>query len=105
MGYVPQDAAALLSTVGSTVAEELAFGLENRGMDRRLMHGAVMHAAEAAGLAALLERDPATLSGGELRRLAVACAAITRPGVLVLDEPLGSLDEAGAASVRHWSAV
>ncbi|MBT2537705.1 ABC transporter ATP-binding protein [Arthrobacter sp. ISL-69] len=100
VGYVPQDAAALLSTVGSTVAEELAFGLENRGMDRRLMHDAVMHAAEAAGLAALLERDPATLSGGELRRLAVACAAITRPGVLVLDEPLGSLDQAGAASVR-----
>lgn len=100
VGYVPQDAAALLSTVGSTVAEELAFGLENRGMDRRLMHEAVMHAADAAGLAALLERDPATLSGGELRRLAVACAAITRPGVLVLDEPLGSLDEAGAASVR-----
>ena len=100
VGYVPQDAAALLSTVGSTVAEELAFGLENRGMDRRLMHDAVMHAAGAAGLAALLGRDPATLSGGELRRLAVACAAITRPGVLVLDEPLGSLDEAGAASVR-----
>lgn len=100
VGYVPQDAAALLSTVGSTVAEELAFGLENRGMDRRMMHGAVMRAAEAAGLTALLERDPATLSGGELRRLAVACAAITRPGVLVLDEPLGSLDEAGSASVR-----
>jgi energy-coupling factor transport system ATP-binding protein len=99
VGYVPQDAAALLSTVGSTVAEELAFGLENRGMDRRLMQDAVLRAAEAAGLAALLERDPATLSGGELRRLAVACAAITRPGVLVLDEPLGSLDEAGAVSV------
>ncbi|MDR6507804.1 energy-coupling factor transport system ATP-binding protein [Arthrobacter oryzae] len=100
VGYVPQDAAALLSTVGSTVAEELAFGLENRGMDRRMMHGAVSRAAEEAGLTALLERDPATLSGGELRRLAVACAAITRPRVLVLDEPLGSLDEAGSASVR-----
>ncbi len=52
-----------------------------------------MRAADAAGLAALLDRDPATLSGGELRRLAMACAVITRPGVLVLDEPLGSLDD------------
>ncbi|CAN7320216.1 ABC transporter ATP-binding protein [Arthrobacter sp. LjRoot14] len=100
VGFVPQDAAALLSTVGSTVAEELAFGLENRGMDRQLMRAEVAHAADAAGLTALLERDPATLSGGELRRLAVACSAITRPGVLVLDEPCGSLDNAGAASVR-----
>lgn len=100
VGFVPQDAAALLSTVGSTVAEELAFGLENRGMDRTLMHAEVLRAADSAGLTALLERDPATLSGGELRRLAVACSAITRPGVLVLDEPLGSLDAAGAASVQ-----
>jgi energy-coupling factor transport system ATP-binding protein len=100
VGYVPQDAAALLSTVGSTVAEELAFGLENLGVPRDRMLRDVAAAAEAAGLSALLERDPATLSGGELRRLAVACSAITRPGVLVLDEPLASLDEAGAASVR-----
>lgn len=100
VGFVPQDAAALLSTVASTVAEELAFGLENRGMERHLMRTEVARAAEEAGLTALLERDPATLSGGELRRLAVACCAITRPGVLVLDEPLGSLDDAGAASVR-----
>ena len=100
VGYVPQDAAALLSTVGSTVAEELAFGLENRGANRQLMHAEVERAAEAAGLTALLDRDPATLSGGEMRRLAVACSAITRPGVLVLDEPLGSLDHAGALSVR-----
>jgi energy-coupling factor transporter ATP-binding protein EcfA2 len=100
VGYVPQDAAAMLSTVGSTVAEELAFGLENRGVPRDRMRREVAGAAEAAGLSALLERDPATLSGGELRRLAVACSAITRPGVLVLDEPLASLDEAGAESVR-----
>jgi len=100
VGYVPQDAAAMLSTVGSTVAEELAFGLENRGVPRDRMRREVAGAAEAAGLSALLERDPATLSGGELRRLAVACSAITRPGVLVLDEPLASLDEAGAVSVR-----
>ncbi|MBT2532490.1 ABC transporter ATP-binding protein [Arthrobacter sp. ISL-48] len=97
--FVPQDAAAMLSTVRSTVAEELAFGLENRGTPRQDMLVAVERAAAGIGLSALLDRDPATLSGGELRRLAVGCAVITEPDVLVLDEPLASLDAAGAAQM------
>ncbi len=100
VGYVPQDAAAMLSTVRSTVAEELAFGLENRGTPRPDMLRAVAGTAEQTGLTALLDRDPATLSGGELRRLAMACAVIQNPGVLVLDEPLASLDAAGIIQVR-----
>ena len=100
VGYVPQDAAAMLSTVRSTVAEELAFGLENRGTPRPDMLRAVARVAERTGLTALLDRDPATLSGGELRRLAMACAVIEDPGVLVLDEPLASLDAAGIIQVR-----
>ena len=100
VGYVPQDAAAMLTTVRSTVAEELAFGLENRGAARPDMLRQVARVAELTGLAALLDRDPATLSGGELRRLAIACAVIQAPGVLVLDEPLASLDAAGVILVR-----
>ncbi|HSO90206.1 MAG TPA: ABC transporter ATP-binding protein [Arthrobacter sp.] len=100
VGYVPQDAAAMLSTVRPTVAEELAFGLENRGTPRTGMLSAVAGTAELTGLTALLDRDPATLSGGELRRLAMACAVIQDPGVLVLDEPLASLDAAGIVQVR-----
>lgn len=100
VGFVPQDAAAMLSTVRGTVAEELAFGLENHGTARETMHAEVVRAAGLTGLAHLLGRDPATLSGGELRRLAVACAVIMRPGVLVLDEPLASLDRDGAKQVR-----
>ncbi len=99
VGYVPQDAAAILSSVRSTVAEELAFGLENRGMPREQMHSEVARTAELTGLTALLGRDPGTLSGGELRRLAVGCAVISRPEVLVLDEPLASLDAEGAAQI------
>jgi energy-coupling factor transport system ATP-binding protein len=100
VGYVPQHAAAMLSTVRSTVAEELAFGLENRGTPRPQMLRDVAGIAELTGLTALLDRDPATLSGGELRRLAMACAVIAGPGVLVLDEPLASLDAAGVIQVR-----
>ncbi|MCU1547993.1 MAG: transporter [Arthrobacter sp.] len=100
VAYVPQDAATMLSSVRSTVAEELAFGLENLGMPREDMRRAVVRTAAVTGLDALLDRDPGTLSGGELRRLALGCAAITGPEVLVLDEPLASLDGAGASQVQ-----
>ncbi len=97
VAYVPQDAAAMLSTVGSTVAEELAFGLENRGTPRPEMLRNVHTTAGLVGLTGHLDRNPATLSGGELRRLALGCALITDPEVLILDEPLASLDAGGAA--------
>jgi energy-coupling factor transport system ATP-binding protein len=100
VAFVPQDAAAMLSSVRATVAEELAFGLENRAMQRDDMLRAVERTAARAGLSDLLDRDPATLSGGELRRLAVGCAVITGPDILILDEPLASLDAAGAAQVE-----
>ncbi|KRE78836.1 ABC transporter ATP-binding protein [Arthrobacter sp. Soil763] len=104
VGYVPQDAAAIISTVRSNVAEELAFGLENRGVPRPEMIRQVARVAEQTGLSGLTERDPAELSGGELRRLAVACAVIAGPEVLVLDEPMASLDAAGASGLRNLVA-
>jgi len=100
VAFVPQDAAAMLSTVRATVAEELAFGLENRAVPREDMLRAVERTAARTGLSGLLDRDPATLSGGELRRLAVGCAVIAEPDVLILDEPLASLDAAGAAQIE-----
>lgn len=99
VGFVPQDASGVLSTVRATVAEELAFGLENAGVERSAMVAAVERTARLVGLADLLERDPATLSGGQLRRLAIGCAAIIDPPVLVLDEPAASLDSAGLESL------
>ncbi|WP_457949620.1 ABC transporter ATP-binding protein [Pseudarthrobacter sp. alpha12b] len=95
VGFVPQDPAAVLSTVRATVAEELAFGLENAGMERALMKTAVEHTAALLGLGNQLDQDPARLSGGQLRRLAVGCAIIPGPPVLVMDEPFASLDAAG----------
>ena len=99
VGYVPQDAASMLSAVRGTVEEELAFSLENRGVPRAEMVQTVADIARRTGLDGLLRRDPATLSGGELRRLAVGCAVVDGPGVLVLDEPLESLDQAGIQTV------
>lgn len=108
IGFVPQDAASSLSTARATVAEELAFGLENLGTGRPAMQEAVRQVAALTGLDHLLDRDPAKISGGELRRLAVGCAIITEPDVLILDEPFASLDTGGAAAlaalVRHLVA-
>jgi energy-coupling factor transporter ATP-binding protein EcfA2 len=101
VGYVPQDPAAMLSAVRATVEEELAFGLENRGTERAEMVRIVAEAARRTGLGGLLERDPATLSGGELRRLAVGCAIVADPAVLILDEPLASLDPDGTRTVTE----
>ena len=101
VGYVPQDAASMLSAVRGTVAEELAFSLENRGVPRAEMVRTVAGIARRTGLEGLLHRDPATLSGGELRRLAVGCAVVDGPGILVLDEPLESLDQAGIRTVME----
>ena len=102
VGFVPQDATAALSTVRATVAEELAFGLENLGTVRADMERAVQRVAALTGLADLLDRDPARISGGERRRLAIGCAIIGQPDVLLLDEPFASLDTDGAA---HLTAL
>ncbi|NYD79584.1 ABC transporter ATP-binding protein [Arthrobacter cupressi] len=101
VAYVPQDAAAMLSTVRDTVAGELAFGLENLGVPVAEMRRRIAETAELIGLGGLLGRGPATLSGGELRRLAIGCAVIGQPSVLLLDEPFASLDAAGAGTVER----
>lgn len=99
VGFVPQDPAAVLSTVRATVAEELAFGLEHSAVERQVMKAAVERTAVMLGLTELLDRNPAGLSGGQLRRLAIGCAIIAGPPVLIMDEPFASLDRAGAADL------
>lgn len=99
VGYVPQDPSAVLSSVRATVAEELAFGLENAGMERIRMQEAVERTARLLDLESMLDRRPETLSGGQLRRLAIGIAVITKPAVLILDEPFGSLDPAGVRTL------
>jgi energy-coupling factor transporter ATP-binding protein EcfA2 len=75
-----------------TVADEVAFGLENLGIARDEMRERVPRALDAVGLAGLAERNPLDLSGGEQQRLALACAVAARPRLLLLDEPIANLD-------------
>jgi len=93
VGLLPQDAGHYLSGIRGTVAEELAFSLENAGVPRELMHQRIAELAHRLHLGKLLERHPQQLSGGQERLVALAALAMSEPEVLVLDEPLAGLDE------------
>jgi ABC-type sugar transport system ATPase subunit len=75
-----------------TVRENLTFGLRARGASRRRARETAATAAASVGVTALLGRRPATLSGGEARRVALARALAREPAVFLLDEPLTNLD-------------
>jgi energy-coupling factor transport system ATP-binding protein len=75
--------------------EEVAFGPENLAVDREEIAARVEWALETVGLKGFNDRPPASLSGGEKQRLAIAAALSMRPEMLVLDEPTYALDPIG----------
>jgi len=76
-----------------TVAENVAFGLRMRGMDKATIASKVKAALEMVELAGLEDRRPGQLSGGQQQRVALARAIVIEPRVLLCDEPLGALDK------------
>ncbi|MGO9450998.1 MAG: ABC transporter ATP-binding protein [Candidatus Binataceae bacterium] len=83
----------------TNVALEVAFAMEQVGMDRAAMKARLEPALEAVGLSGFDHRDPTSLSGGEKQRLAIASVLALRPSIIVLDEPTTDLDPQGKAEV------
>ena len=90
VGYVPQDGVLFPHR---TVADNIAFGLEVRGMRRGHRRTAVAAVAEQLGITELLGRKPVGLSGGEQQKVSIARALVYKPSALLLDEPVCSVDE------------
>lgn len=85
--------------VATTVEEELAFAMENHGLDEATMRQRIAEVLANLGVAHLRRRRLETLSGGERQRVAVGAVLTLQPRVLVLDEPTSQIDPAGADEV------
>ena len=82
--------------LGTNVSAEIAFGLENLNLSRAEIRHRVEAAIEFLHIAHLGERETFNLSGGEKQKVALAGVLAMRPHILLLDEPLASLDPASA---------
>ncbi|HAR33743.1 MAG TPA: ABC transporter ATP-binding protein [Desulfobacter sp.] len=78
--------------IADTVFDETAFGPENLNMSREEINGKVNKVLTLLDLDHLRDRNPATLSGGEKRRLAIAGILVMEPDLIVFDEPFANLD-------------
>ena len=83
-----------------TVRQNLGYALKSGKLDRAVQHSRIEKWAEVVGLAALLDRKPSGLSGGELKRVALARVLAMEPEVVLLDEPLSSLDSVLQSEMR-----
>jgi len=82
-----------------SIEKDVAFGLENLGIDREEMRRRVNWALELTDIFSLRERSPHEVSGGQQQRVAIASVLAMQPEIIVLDEPTSFLDPLSAAKI------
>lgn len=85
-----------------SVGENLAFGLSSAVKGRAARRAAVETALSSAGLIGFYGRDPASLSGGQRARAALMRTLLSKPAVLLLDEPFSRLDQSLRTEIRQF---
>lgn len=86
--------------IGSTVRDDIAFGLENHQVPQSEMDDIINHFASEVGMSDYLENEPTRLSGGQKQRVAIAGVLAMKPDILILDEATSMLDPKGKEEVN-----
>lgn len=94
VGTILQDQDAQF--IGLTVAEDIAFTLENNAQPASFMHQTVAHSLQQVAMTDYMNYSPGELSGGQKQRIALAGILASAPAILLFDEPLANLDPASA---------
>ncbi|WP_025283271.1 energy-coupling factor transporter ATPase [Lactobacillus helveticus] len=85
--------------VGATVGDDVAFGLENRGVPRQEMIKIVRNVLSEVGMLEYIDSEPANLSGGQKQRIAIAGILAVEPQIIILDESTSMLDPSGRKQI------
>ena len=99
IGFVFQNPFTQISGVKDTVFEEIAYGLENLGLDKEEIISKVEKILKLLEIEKLRDRNPYDLSGGQKQRVALASIIAMNPDVLVIDEPTSQLDPKGTEDI------
>ena len=87
--------------IGSTVRDDIAFGLENHCVPQNEMDGIIEMFAERVGMTQFLESEPTKLSGGQKQRVAIAAVLAMRHDIIVFDEATSMLDPTGKRDINN----
>ena len=86
--------------IGSTVRDDIAFGLENRQVESSDMEAIIDEYAEKVGLSSFLDYEPQNLSGGQKQRVAIAGILAMKPEIIIFDEATSMLDPKGKKEIK-----
>ncbi|MCD7949640.1 MAG: energy-coupling factor transporter ATPase [Erysipelotrichaceae bacterium] len=86
--------------IGSTVRDDIAFGLENNCVDPKLMDGIIEEYAAKVDMLDFLDHEPTKLSGGQKQRVAIAGILAMSPSIIILDEATSMLDPKGRMEIN-----
>ncbi len=86
--------------IGSTVKDDIAFGLENKQVRSQDMDAIIKEYAEKVGLTAFLNYEPQNLSGGQKQRVAIAGILAMKPDIIIFDEATSMLDPKGKKEIK-----